>query len=1512
MRLRLDIDGDGREIDVTQTARTSTLADLLQATTGLAPLPDEVFWVDQVQHQAADRLDDCRLLEASTIGRATAVEVAEPLSGWTATLSDGLDAGLVISLPTDRPLTIGRSSQADIQLTTTSASWLHCTVEREGEAIRVRDCGSTNGTYVNGEAIDQTGVQVTEDAVVVVGGAAVLLRADLGETLAPRAGSLNNVTAVGTAPFNRPPRLAGARPPDPVTPPTRKTITTNAKFNLIGTVAPLVMAVLMVVVMGNIRFMLFAALSPVMGVATWWDQKRRGAKERAEEDQRFAEALTTLREDIARASAQERRRWRDQAPDPATSLRIAALPTTRLWQRRHGQVETSDFLTLHAGVGDVPWEPPLDRSASSRLEDEVRDIVDATKIPAAPIKVELADAGVIGIVGQRPTALAVARSLVLQAAIQAGPADLGIVICCDQGRAEDWDWSVWLPHTRRHGDSSGDRWLSDDRSRSESMLRGLRDAIDGQPTPAVLLVLDSDVLTEGREAPARTLLGHGRPSPLNRGQAALVQVPGIVVAASEEQLPAQCTTIIRVGDDASATVVHPGDGITLDHVILAGISCETARQGAMELAHFDDPELIVAGSGLPSLVRLSPLIKPEEITAEVIADLWNRSRGTAGPIGVGESGAFWLDLVRDGPHGLVGGTTGSGKSEFLRSLVAGLAACNSPEKLTFILMDFKGGAAFKTCERLPHTIGTVTNLDAQMADRALRALEAEMEYRQRVFAAAGEDVDNLNAYLATNPAEPMPRLLLVIDEFAMMAKDYPEVLSSLVAVGAVGRTLGVHMILATQRPAGVVNDDILANTNLRVALRVQSREDSSNVIGRPDAAAISRIQMGRAYVKLGQDDITPVQTALVTGLVETDEVVPIELRPVVFGPPPPQAKTKKKASAVKETDLDRLIDAIVEANADAGYQRPRPVWPEPLGARVDLAGFTASPSSVPPPSLTPSLSSTASPSSAPSPSSTDSPSWTLSSPSAPSPALAPSPSSPLSPSSTASLSDVTTPDVIAQGLAASTDSNAEALPVVGGFDRRQVTFALSDDPDGQRQIPATWDLSRGNILLVGVPTSGTSTTLATLALTTTLALAPDDLDLLVLDMGAGDLAPLADLPHTAAYVGSGSAAREQQMRLLKYIGTEIDRRKSLSGTQRPTLVLVDGFAALKDEYQDVDGLDAIDRFYRSYADGPNVNVWFAVSTSRSKAIPSAMDEITTQKWLFRLADRYDYASAGISPTQTPPPVPGRCVPIETKLQTHVATPNMPLASAVDRVSERWGRPEAKTSVVRRLPESLTVKELAAVATTAGEPWRVPIGLREADLEPAFLELYENEHAIVAGPARSGKSTVLLALAQTFKQSQAAGGQPVTVWGIGSRRSPLSGSRWLDQVIVGEDDLVPLMTSARVHDGPLVILIDDAERIEDAGGSLDSLMSAGLPQVHLFAAARNDELRSLYSHWTKTVRKARCGLLLQPNKDYDGDLLGATIPRKTPVEITVGRGYACVAGAPAALVQCSRPDDALGS
>ncbi|TCL86414.1 S-DNA-T family DNA segregation ATPase FtsK/SpoIIIE [Curtobacterium sp. PhB142] len=1399
MRLLIELDDRRDAVEVDGWSGASSLGDLVSAAIGLTLEPGTTLAVDGHRTSVDTPLRDLVLLEGSRIGR-TPEERPLGTDGWTVTLAGGLEAGPVVPVPRGRKLVVGRAPQADVVLPTESASWEHCTVEREDDGVRVRDAGSTNGTVVAGERIDAEGVLLTGTTSVIVGGAVLLVRPALDEVPVPAAGSVANLTPAATAPFNRPPRAGRTSDAETVVPPGRKDVPPASKFSWITVAAPLVLAGAMVLLLGDARFALFALLSPVTAIGMWFEQKHRRAKNLKEEDTRFAEAVESFRGEISEAAAVEAARRQELVPDPATVVRRAELPTTLLWQRRS---DDEDFLSLHAGTGDAPWRPEVDqRAASAKLEDEAKAAIADSRLTAAPVVADLSDAGVVGIVGDRQGALALARSLLTQATVHCGPADLTVGVFCDAGRAEDWGWASWLPHARVAGSSTGARWMSAQRDQSAAMLRGLRESLDELPTPNLLVVVDSEVLTEGRDAPARNLLGQGRSVPgqsLRPGERPR-RVCGIVIATNEQQLPAACTSIITVGADAAATVYRPEDRTRVEDVVLAGLSVETAERSARSVAHFDDPELLVPGASLPALVRL-----PELLSSDGILTAWDTRTGFSTPIGSSESGVLEIDLVRDGPHGLVGGTTGSGKSEFLRSLVAGLAARNDPTRLNFLLVDFKGGAAFAACERLPHTIGTISNLDEQLADRAIRALEAELERRQRVFAAAGADIDNLDAYLATKPVEPMPRLLLVVDEFAMLAKDFPDVLTSLVSIAAVGRTLGVHMILATQRPAGVVSEDILANTNMRVALRVQSREDSTNVIGVPAAAGIGRQQTGRAYVKLGQDDITPVQTALVTGRARDERAEQlVSVRPTdVFGVPAPLPAPAPTASDV--TDLDQLIEAIGQANTAAGYAPPRPIWPEALGDRVELAELT------------------------------------------------------------------------------------EPGP---GADRRPgtVPVALADDPDHQRQITTGWDLDEGNLMLMGIPGSGTSTALATIALQLAAASSPDELDLLVLDMGPGDLAPLAQLPHTTAYVGSGAGAGELQTRFLRHLRVELERRRAAPGGRR-AVVLIDGLAALRDEYQDFEGQQLLDALYRVYAEGPALGISFAVSTTRAKAVPSAMDEVTTQKWMFRLADPYDYASIGVRPKDVPPPVPGRFIDSTRRLQSHVATPDVPLAQAVARIAEIRSDGTKKASAVGRLPDAVLVDELGAGAVFAGEPWRIPIGIAEDDLQPASVEVYDGEHVLVAGPARSGKSSVLLAVAELARTAE---GVRPAVWAICDRRSPLASGSF-DRIAVGPDEVPALLAGLRLERGPVLLLIDDAERFEDGDQAIATLLTTERPGLCVVAAGRSADLRSLYSHWTRAVRKSRCGVLLQPDVDYDGELLGVTLPRRAPVALTVGRGYAASGG-----------------
>jgi len=326
---------------------------------------------------------------------------------------------------------------------------------------------------------------------------------------------------------------------------------------------------------------------------------------------------------------------------------------------------------------------------------------------------------------------------------------------------------------------------------------------------------------------------------------------------------------------------------------------------------------------LPGLVSLPALLGWAEISAATIRRSWASSSGISTPLGVsgGDLGVFEIDLVRDGPHGLLGGTSGSGKTEFLRSLVAGLAARNDPTRLAFVLIDCRGsGAAFASFGRLPHTVGIVGELDAQVAERVVRALQAEVEYREQVFAQAGPRVHEMEEYLATNPTEPMPRVLIVIDEVAVLVGDYPELLRVLANVAAKGRSLGVHIIFATQRPANVVSARILGITDLHIALRMQSPEDSVSVIG--SSAAVSITHPGRAYISVHRGDIALVQTAMVgagSTLQSWDQSDEPPLDVIS------EVKSMSPNSAVRyaSTDLEQLISAMVEANAQGSLAAPR-------------------------------------------------------------------------------------------------------------------------------------------------------------------------------------------------------------------------------------------------------------------------------------------------------------------------------------------------------------------------------------------------------------------------------------------------------------------------------------------------------------------------------------------------------------------------------------------------------------
>ena len=312
-----------------------------------------------------------------------------------------------------------------------------------------------------------------------------------------------------------------------------------------------------------------------------------------------------------------------------------------------------------------------------------------------------------------------------------------------------------------------------------------------------------------------------------------------------------------------------------------------------------------------------------------------------------------------------------------------------------------------------------------------------------------------------------------------------------------------------------------------------------------------------------------------------------------------------------------------------------------------------------------------------------------------------------------------------------------------------------------------------------------------------------------------------------------------------------------------------------------------------------------MATSRLKGIPAVVSDVTQQRWLFHLSDSYDYTTYRIRGTDIPAAVPGRCVDSDTIRQIQVAIPQMSLDDAVQQVVQRWGTID-KPDVIGQLPSLVHRSQLGVEPVIGGENWIIPVGIAEHNLKPIAFELYEGESALIGGSPRSGKSTLLQAIADSVMKQRDRGETNAQVWVMCSRRSPLV-HRDFDRKAMTPQDINSLAAELEITEEPVLLLIDDAERIEDAEEGIANIIKAESPYIRIIAAGKPGDLRTMYSHWTKAVRKSRTGVLLQPHIDYDGDMFSLNLPRRSPVALTTGRGYVAVGGA-LALAQTVCPDD----
>ena len=646
--------------------------------------------------------------------------------------------------------------------------------------------------------------------------------------------------------YNRPPRLLPPLRQTAFKLPSPPSEQTRLGLPWLVMLMPMALAIVFVLVTGRLYMLMMGLFSPVMMLGNYLQNRKQGKMSYRQQLADYKDKKRRIEEDAEQAVVDERLARRLDAPDPAMVLLVANGPRSRLWERR---TTDPDYLAVRLGVGDLESEVTVEDP--EQLEHRRRTVRTAYDVP---VTIPLSERGVVGIAGRGDLPRRIAAWAVVQLAVLQSPRDTVIYVLTDQDGAADWDWLRWLPHARPSfgqdtvttigvdAESCGRRIA--ELTAVLSARRQARGARSGAPVAGPDVVVVVDGARRLRSLPGVvTLLKEGPP----------LGIYALCLDSDERLLP----------EEATAVVVETVSGLALRQqriTVVEDVTPDLVEQPWLQrVARALAPVRDISGGDddaiLPSACRLTEVMQLEPVGAQTIMARWAvQPRSTEAVIGISLDGPFAIDLRRDGPHGLVAGTTGAGKSELLQIAGRVPRGGQPPDGMTFVLVDYKGGAAFKDCENLPHTVGMVTDLDAHLVERALVSLGAELTRREHLLADAGaKDIEDYVDLRENRPQlDPMPRLLIVIDEFASLARELPDFVTGLVNIAQRGRSLGIHLILATQRPGGVVSPEIRANTNLRIALRVTDASESTDVIDAPDAGSISKANPGRAYVRLGR------------------------------------------------------------------------------------------------------------------------------------------------------------------------------------------------------------------------------------------------------------------------------------------------------------------------------------------------------------------------------------------------------------------------------------------------------------------------------------------------------------------------------------------------------------------------------------------------------------------------------------------------------------------------------------
>ena len=791
-------------------------------------------------------------------------------------IADYAKNGIEIDL-TKLPLRIGREKSNDITLSSPIISSSHAVILKNGSDLTVQDQSSTNGTYVNGNIVQTANLNNGDE--IIIGDCKLIY--DSGKLYIygnvcnayKKDGHTENVSEQpDKVMFKRSPRLKLDVPTGEIIIQSPPNIGTKPEINWLsvflpsfGTVGVSVIATLL---MGMSPTMLaFTAPMSLIGVAVsiinYLKQSKKHTGQEKLRLEKYTQHLDSIIEKIETKQDEQRTALVSANPDINECFDIVKRVDRRLWERRPSD---KDFMSVRIGSGNLDFSMTIKapQKTLSLVEDSLlnRAIEISEKYQSVkdlPITCSILKNSSCGIVGSSKGSFKLLNNILVHLATYHCYTEVKIVFLIDEKDCNNLEWAFHLPHC--YDDERQSVYIAKNKKEAEKLFGDFEPLYKERTKetseshydaklqiPYYLFVITSPQLIKG-ETFNKFLYGNN--SEIGLGS--------IFLYDSIHTLPKECNVIIETEDNEGIIYNKDNASNTVSFRFDTCLNESFAEFGKkIKTIYCDD---LNAEATITKSITLYELLKIRSANELNLSVRWNNSnviKSMAAPLGVKEKNEIvYLDLHEDahGPHGLVAGTTGSGKSEILQAYILSMATLYHPYEVGFVIIDFKGGGMANQFEELPHLIGAITDIDGKEINRSLLSIRAEIDKRKQLFAENG--VNKIDSYIElyknNKVKTPLPHLIIIVDEFAELKANQPEFMNELISTARIGRSLGIHLILATQKPAGQVNDQIWTNSKFQICLKVQDKTDSQEVIKSPLAAKIK--EPGRAYLRVGNDEI---------------------------------------------------------------------------------------------------------------------------------------------------------------------------------------------------------------------------------------------------------------------------------------------------------------------------------------------------------------------------------------------------------------------------------------------------------------------------------------------------------------------------------------------------------------------------------------------------------------------------------------------------------------------------------